>query len=64
MPARLTTVLALILYVAPPQDAEPRTVLVQSIFYGTVMAALAVDLYTRRRRTADTAAGPNARAEP
>ncbi|MFZ1414690.1 MAG: glycosyltransferase 87 family protein [Defluviicoccus sp.] len=64
MPARLTTVVAMILYAAPPHDAEPRTVLVQSILYGTVMAALAVDLYTRRRRTADTAAGPRARAKP
>lgn len=64
MPARLTTISAVVLYAAPPRDAEPQTVLVQSILYGTVMAALAVDLYTRRRRTADTAAGPRARAKP
>jgi hypothetical protein len=64
MPARLTTVLALVLYAAPPHDGEPRTVLVQSILYGTVMAALVFHLYTRLRRSADTAPGPNARAEP
>ena len=64
MPAQLTTVLALILYAAPPHDAEPRTVLVQSILYGTALAALAFNLYTRDRRMVDASPRPTERAEP
>lgn len=62
MPARVMTLFGVILYAAPPLDPAPRTVLVQSILYGTVMTALAFDLYTRRRST--SLIRPSARAEP
>jgi hypothetical protein len=64
MPAQLTTVLAVILYAAPPRDAELQAVLVQSILYGTAMAALAFNLYTRDRRMVDASPRPTERAEP
>jgi hypothetical protein len=49
IPARVLTLLSVILYAAPPLDPDPWTATVQSALYGSVMAALAVDLYNRRR---------------
>ena len=53
MPARLTTISCVVLYAAPPRDAELQAVLVQSILYGIVIMTLAFDLYTHRGRAAD-----------
>ena len=50
MPARLLTLLSVILYAAGPVDGDPRTVVVQSILYGTVMIATVWEMYTRLRR--------------
>ena len=49
LPARVLTLLSGILYAAPPIDTDWRTALVQSILYGTVIAVLIFDAYTRRR---------------
>lgn len=49
IPARVLTLLSVILYAAPPLDPDPWTATVQSALYGSVMAALVVDLYNRRR---------------
>lgn len=49
-PGRVATLLAPILYAAPPIDAAARTTLVQGILYASVMTAIAIDLYNRRTR--------------
>lgn len=49
LPACVLTLLSVILYAAPPIDADRHAVLVQSILYGTVIAVLIFDAYTRRR---------------
>ena len=41
------TLLSFVLYAAPPIDGHPRTFIVQSVLWGCVIAALAVDLYWR-----------------
>lgn len=64
MPARIATLLAVILYAAPPLDAEQQTVLVQSISYGTVIMSLAFELYHQRHRRADARLRPKVKAEP
>ena len=48
LPARVFTLLSVVLYAAPPLDLDPWTATVQSALYGSVMAALVVDLYNRR----------------
>lgn len=48
LPARVLTLLSVILYAAPPLDVDPWTVTVQSALYGSLMAALVVDPCNRR----------------
>lgn len=52
MPARLLTLLSVILYAAPPIDADPRAVVVQSVLYGTVIAFLIYDKFSQPRMPA------------
>ncbi len=56
LPARLLTLLSVILYAAGPVDGDPRTVVVQSILYGTVMIAVGWEMYTSLRRRRQGAA--------
>ena len=50
-PALVLTLLGFVLYAAPPIDGHPRTFVVQTILWGCVIAALAIDLYWRFRLT-------------
>jgi hypothetical protein len=50
-PALVLTLLGFVLYAAPPIDGHPRTFVVQTILWGCVIAALAIDLYLRLRLT-------------
>jgi predicted MFS family arabinose efflux permease len=58
LPARVLTLLAIILYAAPPLDVDGRAVLVQSLLHASVMAALVVDLYNRHPVAAGLPANP------
>jgi alpha-1,6-mannosyltransferase len=50
-PALLLTLLGFVLYAAPPIDGHPRTFIVQTILWGCVGAALAIDLCRHLRLT-------------
>jgi uncharacterized membrane protein YkvA (DUF1232 family) len=45
------TLLAIVLYAAPPIDGHPRTLAVQGLVYGGAIAALLFDALARGRRT-------------
>lgn len=61
MPARALTLLGVVLHAAGPVDGYPRAVLIQSLLYGTVMIAVAWNLYTdRHRRPQSLSRGPEA----
>jgi hypothetical protein len=51
LPARVLTLLAIVLYAAPPIDGHPRTLAVQGLVYGGAIAALLFDALARGRRT-------------
>jgi alpha-1,6-mannosyltransferase len=60
-PALALTLLGFVLYAAPPIDGHPRTFIVQTIVWGCVIAALAVDLYWRVRLTRPAGMGADER---
>jgi hypothetical protein len=49
-PARVLTLLGIVLHGAGPVDGYPRTVLIHALLYGFVMSSLLWDLYIRRNR--------------
>ena len=60
-PALTLTLLSFLLYAAPPIDGHPRTFIMQSVLWGCVVIAFAVDLYCRLRLTRPAGMGADER---